>query len=143
MLDVQVLRDSFKWVAPKADLLMERFYERLFAQFPQVKPMFANTSMKIQQTKLLHSLTLIIARVDQPEKLQPYLYNLGGRHVGYGAKPEHYLAVGECLLGALEETAGPAWTEEVSSTWIAAYDAIQTMMLQGAEEVASQQKQVA
>ena len=134
-LNVELLESSFKLVAPQGDALVTRFYERLFERYPAVKPLFKNASIKEQKKKLLASLVLVIQNLRHPEKLTPVLQDMGARHVGYGAKPAHYDAVGENLLAVLGEFAGSAWTPQVKQAWTDAYAAIKTIMLAGAERV--------
>ncbi len=134
-LNVELLESSFKLVAPQGDALVTRFYERLFERYPAVKPLFKNASIKEQKKKLLASLVLVIQNLRHPEKLTPVLQDMGARHVGYGAKPAHYDAVGENLLAVLGEFAGSAWTPQVKQAWTDAYTAIKTIMLAGAERV--------
>jgi methyl-accepting chemotaxis protein len=131
-LNVEVLEQSFKAVSPKADALVSRFYERLFQKYPAVKPLFKDASMADQKKKLLASLVLVIQNLRKPDKLTEALQAMGARHVGYGALPAHYDAVGENLLAVLAEFAGPAWTPAVKQAWTEAYGAIKTIMLQGA-----------
>lgn len=107
-LNVELLESSFKLVAPQGDALVTRFYERLFEKYPAVKPLFKNASIPEQKKKLLASLVLVIQNIRRPEKLTPVLHDMGARHVGYGAKPAHYDAVGENLLAVLGEFAGEA-----------------------------------
>lgn len=131
-LDPQVLRDSFKAISHKADELSATFYDVLFTRYPAVRPLFDETRMDEQRKKLIRSIALVLRNLEAPERLEPYLQGLGRMHVAYGAEPEHYPAVGECLLVALAETAGPAWTDELNAAWGEAYGAISGLMLQGA-----------
>lgn len=132
-LNVELLESSFNLVAPKAEALVTRFYERLFKKYPSVKPMFKNASMKEQKKKLLASLVLVIQNLRHPDKLTAALQQLGARHIAYGTKPAHYDAVGENLLAVLGEFAGTAWTPAVKQAWTDAYGAIKTIMLAGAQ----------
>jgi len=132
-LNIELLESSFKLVAPQGDALVTRFYERLFEKYPVVKPLFKNAPISEQKKKLLASLVLVIQNLRHPEKLTPVLQDMGARHVGYGAKPAYYDAVGENLLAVLGEFAGEAWTPEVSQAWTDAYAAIKTIMLEGAK----------
>jgi methyl-accepting chemotaxis protein len=138
-LNVELLESSFKLVAPKGEALVTQFYERLFKKYPAVKPLFKKTSIKEQKKKLLASLVLVIQNLRHPDKLTPVLQDMGARHVGYGAKPAHYDAVGENLLAVLGEVAGSAWTPQVKQAWTDAYGAIKTIMLAGAERAHSTQ----
>jgi methyl-accepting chemotaxis protein len=133
-LNVELLEQSFKLVAPKGDALVARFYKRLFEQYPAVKPMFQGVSPKEQQKKLLASIVLVIQNLRHPDRLTKALQQLGGRHAGYGAKPPHYDAVAKTLLEVLGEFAGSAWTPPVKKAWADALGAIKTIMLEGARQ---------
>ncbi len=131
-LNVELLRSSFKAVSHKADRLVEKFYELLFDRYPSVRPLFENARMEEQRKMLLRSIALIVRKVDDTNYIVPYLQGLGKTHVAYGTKPEHYDAVGECLIVALADTAGSLWTKEMEETWLAAYGVIKENMLKGA-----------
>jgi hypothetical protein len=88
-LQVDVLEQSFKTVAPKGDEFVATFYARLFETLPEVKPLFGATDMAAQRKKLLSALVLAVENLRRPRVLFPALKDLGRRHAGYGAKPEH------------------------------------------------------
>jgi hypothetical protein len=93
--------------------------------------------MRQQKIKLIQSLQLVIANVDNAEALKGILKALGARHVEYGTVLTDYPFVGDSLLQALEKHLGRDWDEEVKQTWTNAYLMIAEMMMQGAKEVAS------
>jgi len=130
-LDVEVLESSFEALAPNANKLAKRFYEELFARYPAVKPMFANTTPAKQQKKLVAALVLVVKSLRKPEALVEVLTNLGGTHQGYGAEPAHYEAVASTMLDVMEEFAGDLWTDEVHSAWQKALETIASAMLNG------------
>ena len=133
-MDIQVslLEKSFAIVAPKAEALVHDFYETLFRDYPAVKPLFEGVDRREQEKKLLGALTLVINNLRKPQVLLPALRELGARHVGYGALPSHYPAVGATLLKVLAYHVGSAWTPELEQAWTGAYDVIQETMLEGA-----------
>lgn len=133
-LNVKVLEDSFGLLAPQGEALVARFYERLFEKYPQVKPLFKNTTVKKQQKKLLASLVLVVQNLRKPDTLVNALHQLGERHVGYGAEEGHYDAVNENMLAVLSEFAGKAWTQKVEKAWTDALNTIKAVMLEGAEQ---------
>ena len=136
LLDVDLLERSFALVASRGDQLPERFYARLFARNPDVRPMFAHLDMAEQRKKLAGSLGTIVGNLRKPDRLAAYLRELGLRHGAIGAAPAHYAAVGESLLAVLQELSGDAWTPEVARAWTDAYGAVQTAMLAAALETA-------
>src|SRR5262249_14426997 len=100
-IDVAKLQQSFRKLTPKADILAVNFYDTLFDRYPETLSLFANTRFPEQREKLIRSLALVIRNIERPEFLSAYLQGLGAIHVAYGVKPEHYEAMGECLLSAL------------------------------------------
>jgi methyl-accepting chemotaxis protein len=135
-LQTKLLRDSFQAVAPHADRLATVFYRILFERYPSVKPLFADTNMREQRKKLIQAIALVVKHVEHPDQLVPALKAMGQRHVEYGALATHYPAVGECLLAALEEVAGAAWTPRLQDAWSEAYGVVAGIMQEGAAEAA-------
>jgi hemoglobin-like flavoprotein len=132
--DHQLLKDSLTLVAPVADELVATFYDRLFAQYPQVRLMFP-VDMAPQRDKLLKALVAVVQHYDTPEALLPALTSLGRNHVRYGAEAGHYAAVGQILLGTLRDYAGDAWTPEVARAWERAYTFAAGTMMAAADTV--------
>lgn len=128
-MQTQMLRDSFALVKPHGSDLTGLFYKLLFERYPQVRPLFSKVDLAEQRKKLLAALALVVANADKPAVLAPVLAEMGARHVGYGAEEGHYPAVGECLLAALAQIAGPAWTPDLEAAWAEAYGAVTQLML--------------
>ena len=131
-LNVELLEQSFAAVAPQGGKLVDVFYRQLFADFPQVQPLFQNVKLSDQKKKLLAALKLVVENLRRPAVLVPALEQLGSQHVDYGATEEHYPAVGQTLLKSLAEVAGPVWTKELERAWAEAFGEISKHMLAGA-----------
>jgi hemoglobin-like flavoprotein len=114
--DAQLLRDSLALVSPVADQLIADFYDRLFAEYPQVRSMFPE-NMDLQRERLLKAIIAVVTHYENPEGLLPALTSMGRNHVRYGAQMEHYGAVGQVLLATLASYAGDAWTPELAGAW--------------------------
>ena len=128
-LDVETLTNSFNLLAPQGEVLVAKFYEELFSQYPDVKPMFANTTPEKQQQKLLAALGLVVDNLNNVDVLAKALKELGIRHQKYGAEPAHYQAVAATLLNVMRELAGSAWTQQVHDAWTQALNVIAKVML--------------
>ena len=135
-LDVELLEESFDLVAPQGDELVKRFYEKLFEAAPAVEPLFETVDMDGQRAALLNMLLVLRESLHDLEDVVPDLQELGGRHVGYGAQPEHYPVVGEVLIATMSEIAGDAWKPEYTAAWQEAFGVVQEVMLQGAATTA-------
>jgi hemoglobin-like flavoprotein len=126
-LQVYILEQSFNRILPQKQAFAQAFYDRLFERFPQVKPLFMHTDMKLQQNKLLAALALVVSNLRHPEKLAEPLKELGQRHESYHVRPEHYAMVGTILVETLARF-DPAWSMELQTAWIGAYQTIVEQM---------------
>ena len=124
---VKLVQQSFSKVAPISDQAAAIFYDRLFEVAPQVKAMFP-ADMTEQRKKLMATLAVVVNGLSDLSSIQPVASALAKRHVGYGAKPEHYPVVGAALLWALEKGLGEEWTSEVAAAWTAAYGTLSGFM---------------
>lgn len=131
-LDVETLEESFDLVAPQGDELIKTFYARLFEAAPSVEPLFAKVDMERQRQALLNMLVVLRESLRDLDDIVPDLEELGARHAGYGAEPEHYPVVGQVLIGAMSEVAGDAWKPEYTPAWEEAFETVQNVMLSGA-----------
>ncbi|MEZ6046300.1 MAG: methyl-accepting chemotaxis protein [Planctomycetaceae bacterium] len=128
-LNVKVLRDSFGLLAPQAEKLAARFYEKLFSDYPHLETLFVNADMREQQQKLIQALSTVVNYLEKPEKLKSVLEELGSRHGDYGVTAEDYEPVALTLLAVMEELAGDLWSEELANVWQEALEAIATIMI--------------
>ena len=63
--------------------------------------------MEVQRSRLLRALVHVVQMVDQPDDLVPFLEQLGRDHRKFGVLAEHYDAVGDALLTAIEHVRRP------------------------------------
>jgi hemoglobin-like flavoprotein len=131
-LNITALEASFDHIAARGDELMDVFYERLFTVAPAVQPLFADTDLRRQKGMLLAALVLLRRSLRDLDSVTPKLREMGARHVGYGAEPEHYPVVGEVLLASMAQVAGDAWTIEHELAWTEAFAIVSGAMLDGA-----------
>lgn len=106
-----------------ADLLMSRFYDRLFEIDPNTRVLFKG-DMAQQRKKLIQTLAVVVHGLDNLPALVPAIQELGKRHVSYGINVKHWESVGAALLWALADAFGDAFTEPVSQAWATAYGII-------------------
>jgi hemoglobin-like flavoprotein len=130
---IQLVQQSFAKVAPISEQASVIFYDRLFEVAPSVRALFPD-DMKEQRKKLMATLAVVVGGLPNPEAVLPAASALAKRHVGYGAKPEHYPVVGGALLFTLEKGLGADWTPELAAAWTAAYGTLSTFMITEAYE---------
>jgi len=136
--DVRRVRESFALVVPIKEAAADLFYNRLFEIAPPVRRLFPD-DLREQKRKLMAMLATAVAGLHNLDKLVPAVKDLGARHVGYGAKAEHYAVVGEALLWTLESGLGEAFTPDVRQAWTKVYSTLAAVMQAGAAEIAELQ----
>ena len=125
---VKLVQESFARVAPISEAASVLFYDRLFEVAPQVRAMFP-ADMTEQRKKLMVMLAAVVKGLGNLDSILPAASALAKRHVGYGAKVEHYPVVGSALLWTLEKGLGEAWTPELADAWTAAYGTLSGFMI--------------
>lgn len=133
-LNVTALRESFELVAPRADQLAERFYEKLFEDYPDLLRYFTHTDFSEQRGKLIQALVLVLKSLENPPALTRVLHQLGSEHAAMGVEEEDYPPVTQTLLSVLAEFAGTHWNEELAEAWDQALTAVANLMIEGAED---------
>jgi serine/threonine protein kinase/pimeloyl-ACP methyl ester carboxylesterase len=136
--DVSRVHASFLRVNRHGELLAERFYEKFFALEPALRDMFPS-DIGPQTRMLTKALKLTIDNLQQPERLLPFLHELGHRHAHYGVQPRHLGLMGKALLEALQ-TVDPEWTDSTGHAWAKADGHIAQLLQRGIESVRASQQ---
>ncbi|POX40949.1 flavohemoprotein [Streptomyces sp. Ru73] len=131
--DALLIRRTMAEIEPVADEVTSYFYALLFVRYPELRQLFP-VSMGEQRDRLFRALLTAVQRVDDEGSLTDFLAHLGRGHRKYGTRPEHYPAVGECLLGALVRYATVSWDDQAEGAWIRAYTRISQIMIDAAAE---------
>jgi hemoglobin-like flavoprotein len=129
--DIALVRSSFAQLHRRKIETACLFYERLFTTTPSVRALFKK-DIETQAAKLMETLMVALATLNDPSGLRVLLNRLGERHQGYGVQPEHYDAVGSALLWTLETSLGPDFTPETRAAWTELYDLMAKTMLSAA-----------
>ena len=133
-METQRLKSNFAQVASHGMDVAEFFYADLFQRKPGYRSLFP-ASMARQQQVLLEALAKIVALVDNPEELIPYVERLGRMHTGFGVTSEHYPEVGTSLIATLRYFSGDDWDNDLEKDWVAAYGLVSDVMQQAAGEL--------
>lgn len=128
--DAALVRESFAWVQPVAAQAAAQFYDRVFERAPSVAGLFRD-NMTQQGERLMAMIGALMGLLDDPDRLNAVLTELGRRHVGYGVQAEHYDVVGGALLDTFSAALGPAYTADHRQAWAALYGHVSQVM-QGA-----------
>jgi len=129
-MDAVLLETSLALVDTPDDGLTTRFYAILFERYPSVRPMFTEDIGR--QAKMLRSaIVSVVDHLDDPTWLTETLGDLGARHASWGVVAPMYDAVTECMVAAMAELGGSAWTRQMTDAWVEALDAVSGLMLLG------------
>ncbi|GAA4485481.1 FAD-binding oxidoreductase [Rhodococcus olei] len=132
---ISLVRTTFKAVAAVDDgpeRLARSFYAILFSHYPATREFFP-AAMDVQRDRLLKAIGYVVENLEDAERILPFLAQLGRDHRKYGITDEHYIAVGNALITALEDFAGnELWTDEVDLAWREAIALIASVMMEAA-----------
>jgi hemoglobin-like flavoprotein len=117
---VALVRESFSWAEPLAAQAAAQFYDRVFERAPGVAGLFRG-HMAQQGARLMAMIGMAVGLLDDMDRLDPLLHDLGRRHEGYGVQAAHYAVVGGALLDTLAAALGPAFTPAHRAAWAALY----------------------
>ncbi len=127
----ELVQSTFAKIEPIAEAAAELFYNKLFELDPALKPLFKG-NMKEQGKKLMATLKVVVAALDDLDKLVPAVKILGQRHKSYGVQAAHYATVAEALLWTLEQGLEEAFTPEVKQAWTNVYTLLAETMIAAA-----------
>ncbi|WP_420876728.1 globin domain-containing protein [Streptomyces niveiscabiei] len=129
--DAVLVRRTMAAIGDVSDKVTSYFYALLFVRHPDLRSLFP-PAMDAQRDRLLKALLTAAEHVDNTPVLVEYLQNLGRGHRKYGTRPEHYPAVGECLIEALAKYAESVWNPETEAAWVRTYTTISQVMIDAA-----------
>lgn len=115
-------------------LIGDLFYSKLFADHPSLRKMFPK-DMNQQHIKLIDMITVIVSRLDHWGRLTEDISAMAQRHVGYGARPAHYIMVGKALFWTLEKGLGNEWNPQVAEAWNRCYNILADNMIKAGEDL--------
>jgi len=124
---IKLVQASFAKVEPIAEQAADIFYNKLFEYDPKLKPLF-KSDIKAQGRKLMATLKVATAGLNDLDTLVPVLHKLAERHVNYGVKAADFTPVGNALLYALEQGLGDQFTKDVRQAWVDVFRLIATTM---------------
>lgn len=131
--DVTLIRESFAHLHRRKPEAAALFYERLFEIAPEVRPLF-KPDIRAQSVKLMETLTVAIATLNDPKGLAILLRKLGREHKSYGVRDSHYDSVGAALIWTLRSSLGSGFTPQIERAWAGLYGEIARIMIEASRE---------
>jgi hemoglobin-like flavoprotein len=128
-VNAALLRESFTIILARDRRFIGRFYDKLFALHPHMRPLF--TDRPQQEKMLARTLVAVLDRLDDAPWLDDQLHSLGRRHAHYRVTPAMFPVFQRMLLATLAESAGRGWTPEVGAAWSEALEEIASKVRRG------------
>lgn len=131
---IKIVQATFEnAIKPNSEAVSNIFYTTLFELEPDLRLLFKE-DLSIQKHAFMQMLGVVVRGLDKPETIILTIQNLGKRHVNYGAKDEHYAAVGAALLRTLEHFLGQDYTPAVDKAWREVFNLLATLMKRAAAQ---------
>lgn len=131
MTSNDLIRSNFSLVVERAPDVVERFYVKLFTDYPELKPLFGRRSEKAQAEMLTQALIAVVDHLEDSKWLVETLAPMGDKHRTYGVTDNMYPKVATALLGTLRDVSKAEWNAPTEQAWSAALGAVAGIMIGG------------
>lgn len=130
--NIAIIKSTAPILKERGVEITSRFYERLFANHPELLHLFNQTNQKKgrQQTALANAVYAAAENIEQLEEILPVVKQIAHKHRSIGVQAEHYPVVGNHLLLAMKEVLGDGATPEVLQAWEEAYSIIANVFIE-------------
>jgi hemoglobin-like flavoprotein len=122
------VRASWKSVAPRAEMIVNTFFSRLYDNDPRTAALLSRVDAHDHRAKFVLMFDKLIAALDDPEALVGLAASLGRRHASYSVEERHFDAFRESFIETLEATLGPPFTPELRAAWTEAWALVASLM---------------
>ncbi|ESO86864.1 hypothetical protein LOTGIDRAFT_73010, partial [Lottia gigantea] len=104
-------------------------FMNLFETHPDVQDVFMpfkgkskedlkqSTQLRSHALRVMGTVEKCLARINEPQKMDEMLHQLGSRHVMYNAKVDYIDLIGPQFIWAIQPTLGDKWTPELEAAW--------------------------
>lgn len=145
MLDsktIEIIKSTVPVLQEKGVDITKYFYKTMFANNPEVKPMFDMDKQEsgAQPIALANAILAAAKNIDNLEAIMPAVQSIGKRHVEVGVLADHYPIVGKNLLIAIKDMLGDAATDEVMQAWEKTYGVLAEVFINVEKEMYEAQK---
>jgi len=128
---IALVRQSWSAILPMRRDVCGDFYQRLFATYPELRPLFTG-DMERQAMLFVTMINTVVSALDDPGPVQPLIETLGARHAHYGVSAQDYAKFETVLLDTLHQALGDAFSAETRIAWARVYERLVEIMRAGA-----------
>jgi hemoglobin-like flavoprotein len=131
--EIQSIRNSFRLLDGKTEVVAILFYNRLFRLDPSLRMLFRG-DLTEQGKKLMDAILVLNVSLDRFPTMRPTLQHLGKRYAKYGVRPQDYDTIASALLQTMAEFVGPRFNQALERIWTKLLSLVRGEILQGATE---------
>ena len=107
---------SFESTHLNLDTFIPDFYRTFFSLCPESRAIFPSDTARLE-TKMLASLTHIAEALEDTDRLNDILIQLGEKHRKMQISDSHFRGFIDSFISALGRTLGPDWSDEMHEAW--------------------------
>lgn len=139
---IAIVKQITPVVAVHAETITRNFYQRMFAENPEVQAYFnaAHQHSGGQQRALAGAICAYFTHIDNLSALGPAVNLIAHKHCSLGIQPEHYPIVGKHLLAAIKDVMGDVATPEIINAVAEAYGFLADVCIQREKEIYDAQR---
>lgn len=116
------------------DAFTNRFYDLLFEDRPDVRPLFGAHSLSEQEEMMRETLSSLLALDGEQNWLDANLRALGKSHAEYGVTEDMYASFADVMLICAREVLGSSLNPEAESALAFGVRRVSEIMLEGAAQ---------
>ena len=126
--ELALIRESLVALKPGYQTHSVTFYEKLFAQAPQLRSMFRE-DLAGQGMKFMTTLDAIIHKLDDAEAMSTHYAGLGPMHASLNIKASDFPPMRAALLDTMRGALGDGFTPALETAWRRAFDEVAAGMI--------------
>ena len=118
MIDAAPIEQSFELAAERCGDITPRVYEKLFAKYPEVLPLFVrDTNGNVRGEMLTRTIEAIFDYIGPNNYAENFLRCEVVTHAGYDVPPQIFSKFFDVLADTLCEILGASWSPAMAREW--------------------------
>ncbi|XP_005754404.1 neuroglobin-like isoform X1 [Maylandia zebra] len=126
----EAIRSSWREIQEDISRVGVIMFVRLFETHPECKDAFftfrdlndvntlrASKELKAHGLRIMYIIEKTVARIDQDDRLDQLILDLGRKHYQYKALPKYYDLMGEEFIHAIHPVLQERWTSDLEEAW--------------------------
>ncbi len=143
MLDektISIMKSIVPILQEKGTEITTNFYETMFKNNPEVKPMFDMSKQKSgeQPLALANAILASVKNIDNLDAIMPAVKSIAKKHVAVNVLPEQYPIVGKNLTIAIKNVLGDSATDEILEAFGKTYEVLSQVFIDVEKEIYNQ-----